>query len=115
MPLKARPHAAQGVRQTPQPDAASRLKYLRATVACAYAFGILLSQGLWFGFRRTIPRAPLLKLLSYSLSSHDSLFSGLLLAALALAAASRRPRLYLLAAAALTALLAVSDQTRLQP
>src|ERR1700755_573497 len=113
MPLKGRPHAAKNVRQTPQLNAASRLKYLRAAVACAYAFGILLSQGLWFGLERTIPRAPLLNLLPDSVSSHDYLFSVLLLAALALAVALREPRRYLLAAIALTALLVVSDQTRL--
>lgn len=115
MPLKARSHSAQSVRQTTHPDAASRLKLLRAAVACAYAFGILLSQGLWFGFGRTIPRAPLLGLLPRPVSSHDYLFSILLLAALALAVATGRSRRYLLAAVLLTALLVVSDQTRLQP
>lgn len=98
-----------------QSDAASRLKYLRAAAACAYASGILLSQGLWFGVGRTIPRAPLLNLLPDPISSLESLFSLLLLAALALAAVKERPRRYLLAAVALTLLLVISDQTRLQP
>jgi len=124
MPLKARPRAAQSGRQTPRLgaasrlkylDTASRLKYLRIVVACAYASGILLSTGLWFGFGRTIPRASLLGFLPASVSSHDYLFSILLLAALVLAVAARQPRCYLLAAIALMLLLVISDQTRLQP
>ncbi|HEY0320068.1 MAG TPA: hypothetical protein VGC66_03780 [Pyrinomonadaceae bacterium] len=96
-------------------SAAARLNYLRVTVVCAYACGMLTSPGLWFGTGRTFPHAPLLSGLPYSLSSADYLLSLLLLAAIVLAAVSKRPRRYIVAVLALSVLLVVLDQTRLQP
>ena len=84
-------------------------------MAAAYACGMLLSPRLWFGLGRTFPRAPLLSGLPASLSSAEYLLSPLLLIALILVAASKRPRRYLAASVAVTVLLVVSDQTRLQP
>lgn len=118
MHLRRHSHTAPHARgkHAPRPHGVTaRLHYLRIAVAGAYACGILLSTGLWFSAGRTFPRAPLLSGLPADLSSFDYLLSILLLIALTLAAASRRPRRYLAAVVALTALLVVLDQTRLQP
>lgn len=118
MHLRRHSHPTTQARGKPAPrphGVTARLNYLRIAVAGAYACGILLSPGLWFSAGRTFPRAPLLSGLPAYFSSFDYLLSILLLIALTLAAASRRPRRYLVAAVALTALLVVLDQTRLQP
>ncbi len=117
MRSKGRTHdTPRALRNSPPPHGVVvRLNYLRIVVAVAFACGVMLSPGLWFGWRRTFPRAPLFGSLPSVLLSADYLFSLLLLAALALAAAAKRPRRYMAAAVALTVALVVLDQTRLQP
>ncbi|HEX8708785.1 MAG TPA: hypothetical protein VF723_11125 [Pyrinomonadaceae bacterium] len=115
MRFRGRPDAVQHARRLTPPGVTARLRYLRIALAAAYACGMLSSPGLWFGTGRTFPRAPLLNALPAFLSAADYLASVLLFAALALTAISRRPGPYLACALALTALLVVLDQTRLQP
>lgn len=100
---------------TPPVNLSARLRYLRVVVAVAFVCGILISPRLWFGVGRSFPRAPMFASWSGFLSAHDYLLSILLLIALVLSGISKRPRLYLFSATALTLVLALLDQTRLQP
>lgn len=94
---------------------AARLRYLRVVVVGAFICGILISPRLWFGVGRSFPRAPMFANSPGFFSAHDYVLSLLLLIALLLSGISRRPRLYLFSGAALTLLLVLLDQTRLQP
>ena len=93
----------------------ARLNYLRIATSGAYVCGILLSRRLWFGAGRTFPRVPIVNSLPPFILANDYLLSVLLLVALILSLASKRPTRYLLAIVTLTALLVLFDLTRLQP
>lgn len=93
---------------------ASRLVYLRITLAAAYVSGILLSLRLWFGVGRSFPRLPLVNGVPAFYSSAEYLLSILVLAALVLSVFSRLRR-YPVAVVVLAALLVLFDLTRLQP
>lgn len=104
------------IRQSSSPFGVStRLKYLRIAITGAYICGILISPRLWFGLRRSFPRVPFVNGLPAFLSSADYLLSILLLIALAFSIISKRPSRYLVAVVAVTLLLVLFDQTRLQP
>jgi hypothetical protein len=89
---------------------------LRRVVALALLAGIALTPNLWFPAARTFPRAPLLDALPRGLVlPFEYLLGGLLVAALAALLFAKRPTRYLHAAIISLALLALSDQMRLQP
>lgn len=93
----------------------SRLAYVRITLAAAYLCGILFSLRLWFGVGRSAPRAPLITGTPDSFAPVEYLLSFLLVAALAFSLFGRRTVAALMVVVALTFLLVVLDQSRLQP
>lgn len=93
-----------------------RQRLFSRALAAALAAGMLLSSELWFPSARTFPRVPLLAAPpGATAATLEWLFSAILVAALVMLTALRRPkRPALLAAAALAALVSF-DVTRLQP
>lgn len=88
------------------------LYWLRIVVVVAFLCGIVMSPHLWFDFGRSFPRAPIV---SGLILRQDFVISIGLVMTLVLAAIMARPRWYLVASVAITIVLVVLDQTRLQP
>lgn len=97
-------------------DLSARIEAARRVAGAAMLAGVALSPRLWFPSARSFPRAPLVAAWPESFApAADWLLGGSLVAALACVVFAKRPTKYLAAAVALLALLALSDQTRLQP
>jgi hypothetical protein len=92
---------------------AARLRWLKATVALAFAVGLGLSSPLWIG-PRTYPRVPVLGGLELPGLAEVMLFAALFPLA-ALTALSARPRTFIAAFLAIIAIFCVFDVTRWQP
>ena len=94
----------------------ARLAALRRVACLAMLAGVALSSGLWFPVARSFPRAPLFVALPQSIAQPvEYLLGGLLVAALAAAVFAGHTAKYLLAAVVPLVVLALLDQTRLQP
>lgn len=95
--------------------AAERLRLLTAVLALATLCGFALSRRLWITSGRLFPTVPVFDFLPRVPAPFDLVWLAALVLLLAGAAASARPRRYLLASLALAVPLAMWDQTRWQP
>lgn len=95
---------------------AARLAAMRYVVGAALLAGVALSWNLWFPLSRSFPRAPLLIALPReAVPPAEYILGGTLVIALVASLFARRPAKYLVTAITALAVLALSDQTRLQP